>query len=149
MYADTNTQFLPDLVELTGPRKNKHYKNELIPGQNKVSIIWDFRQMRIEPVAYTIVSCYCKEPGCEPKSWEIQGSDDMENWVQIHKVTNNDDLVGRYIKKTFYCDKTKNSFRYLKYVQLGNHYKNTIVHLNGFEFFGSLYQIPNELKKKE
>ena len=148
MYAETNAQFLPDLVELSGPRKNKHYKNEPIEGQNNAYILFDFHQMRITLTAYTIVSCYCTEPGCEPKSWEILGSEDMEDWHVLDKVTDNDELVGRYKKHTFACTGETVSVRYVKYVQLQNHYNNSIIHLSGIEFFGTLTNIPHDILKK-
>ena len=148
MYAETNAQFLPDLVELTGTRKNKHYKNEPVEGQKNAYILFDFHQMRVTVKAYTIVSCYCIEPGCEPKSWEILGSEDMENWYVLDKVTDSDELVGRYKKNTFTCKGEMANVRYIKYVQLQNHFNNSIIHLSGFEFFGTLTNIPHDILKK-
>ena len=147
MYAETNTQFLPDLVELTGPRKNKHYKNEPVQGLTQPFILFDLHEMRIEVSAYTIISCYCTEPGCEPKTWEIHGSNDNINWVLIDRVSDSSALVGRYKKKTFYVTQQSiPAVRYIKYIQIENFFKNTIIHLSGFELFGKVYNIPKDLK---
>ena len=94
--------------------------------------------MRIQLCAYTIVSCFCVGNGCEPKKWEIQGSNDLSKWTLLHSIDNDDSLLGKYSSSTFYVDDVSESYRYIKYIQKENHSTNKIIHLSGFELFGTL-----------
>ncbi|EAX97567.1 hypothetical protein TVAG_006980 [Trichomonas vaginalis G3] len=135
IFVDSEQKFVHDLIDFKDGLR-RHYKNDNTDESN--SIIFDFRNMRIKLMYYTIVSCYCPTFGCDPKDWDIYISDDDKDWDLVHSVRNDDSLCGRFVANTFEIPSNTRFCKYVKYVQLANHTHNKlpIIHLSCFELFG-------------
>jgi hypothetical protein len=53
------------------------------PGQ---WVCWDFREMRVRPIHYTIRAAVLK-------SWVVEGSLDGESWTELDRQTDNEDFT--------------------------------------------------------
>ncbi|OHT07317.1 hypothetical protein TRFO_24587 [Tritrichomonas foetus] len=139
VLVPTNLELARDLLNYDN-RLNSHWKNDSFSDQNW--IIFDFKSYLIQLKAYTIRGCYCKSYSCRPKSWEINGSNDMKDWKVIHKVTNFTHLNVPYGMHTFDVGELPEPYRYIRYKQLENNETvlNHIVHLSAMEFFGNLFK---------
>ena len=74
-----------------------------------------------------------------PTKWEIQGSNDKENWFILHTSKNGDEFTQKFQTKSFNVD-TMKPFRYIRYYDIGPNEKgDNYVCLFAFEVFGKLY----------
>ena len=126
--------------------------------KNKESDAWilfDFGSSRkIDLFSYLIRSSY-NEPSSsyQPKTWRIMGSNDNQNWKQLDKRLNDENLNGWGLKYHCRCQsnehgKSSNRYRYIKYVQEDNwcdgktgHDKNPYnIFLKFLELYGDIYE---------
>jgi hypothetical protein len=104
------------------------------PGQ---WVCWDFHEMRVIPMRYSLQSRYA----CFPKTWIAESSLDGVNWKTMHRPSENDDLKGK-LAVASYPVSCEDECRFIRVTQLGvNHDRNNILSLTAFEVFGIL--IPN------
>lgn len=101
-------------------------------------ICFDFVKSRVEVTGYSI-----KTPGWisgnrNPKSWDLEGSNDGKCWRLIDRHENSYDLDGFSITKTYHFRPTA-QFRYIRMRQTGpNHAGNDYLCLCELELFGTL-----------
>lgn len=97
-------------------------------------IAFDFNEHLINLTAYTI---RCDNTG-SLRSWVIEGSNDNDQWDEIDRHDDSDDLSGLYSTKTYHVT-TSLKFRYLRLRQTGPDINNeNYLTLCCIEFFGSL-----------
>jgi hypothetical protein len=74
-----------------------------------------------------------------PRSWVVDGSMDSVSWSQLHRVENNDSLVGKGNLSHFECDRA-DIFRHFRFTQtaLDSFPRNNFV-LHKVELFGKLF----------
>jgi uncharacterized coiled-coil protein SlyX len=106
-------------------------KNE--PGQ---WVCWDFQEMRVRPTQYTIKGQWLK-------SWVLEGSLDGENWMEMDRKTDNDDLKEKPWRTSFAVS-NPTECRFIRLTQTGNNYTWANIGAPDFlfiylvEFFGTL-----------
>ena len=93
-------------------------------------IRFDFRGSRVLPSGYTIRSAAGGQNDIHPRSWVIEGSNDEETWVTIHKVDGCDILNGKNIVHTFIINNKESETRF-RFIQM---------RLTGPNWFGFLYK---------
>lgn len=136
IFVESGHELVHDLIDFKDGQK-RHYKNNNTKQSNYIT--FDFRNMMAKITHYTIVSCYCTDFGCEPRDWEIYTSNDGIEWELVDEVENNDTLLGKYTANTFEITSPRYA-KFFQFVQLENHTARgvPIMHLSGFEVFGSI-----------
>jgi hypothetical protein len=100
-------------------------------------LIWDFGEMRVRPIRYTIRSADCL---IYLKSWMIEGSIEggMGKWVKLDERRNYNNLKSRGIIQSFDVQ-TPAVCRFLRLTLPDrNHSQTNEICLNAFEVFGTL-----------
>ena len=113
-------------------------------------ICYDFKERRVIPTSYSVMS-YGYGPGkFHPKSWVIEVSNDgTENsWKEIDRRDNNEDLNDIHVIVNFKTslintsDLPSEGFRFFRFRQTGkNHAGNNIFNINSLEIFGTLFEV--------
>jgi hypothetical protein len=102
-------------------------------------LCYDFRNNAVKPTHYSIRSRYNgNDMDLYPKSWVIEGSDDGQEWIELDRRQNNQDLNSRNAVKMFPIARAKEC-RQIRLRQTGpNHYRSPshCLVLSGFELFG-------------
>jgi uncharacterized coiled-coil protein SlyX len=80
------------------------------PGQ---WICWDFREMRVRPTHYTIISQFLK-------SWVVESSLDGEAWTEIDRKTNNEDFTNW--RTASFAASNSAECRFIRLAQTGKNY---------------------------
>jgi hypothetical protein len=104
-------------------------------------VCWDFHEIRVRPTHYTLSAALTK-------SWAVEGSVDGESWALIDQQTDNHDLEKDPGWLTFACSTAERwenpkrpGWRFIRVTQTGpNHDGRDKFHLNGAEFFGTIYE---------
>jgi hypothetical protein len=104
-------------------------------------ICYDFGDSRIKPTHYSIRSRYDYGSGnYHPKSWVIEGSVDCNQWEEVDRCDNNDDLLAQNVVRLFtvtHCSE----YRSVRLRLTGpNHYGNNYLVISGFDIFGSFIE---------
>ena len=129
-------QFSPENVVDLESDSRFYSKNS--PNQ---SLIFDFKNMRITPTAYSIRTQGCGINCCHIKSWVCELSEDGENWIEVDRQENSSALNGSFFIGTFPVD-TSFKCRYARIRQTeSNWYKDDRMILCGVEFYGDLYKL--------
>jgi hypothetical protein len=103
------------------------------PGQ---WICWDFHEMRVRPVYYTLRS----GEGFPPRSWLLESSLDGLNWTEIDRQVDNDDLNDDFLTHS-YTVSNSDKCRFIRFTQTDqNHYHDDYLRLCAFEVFGTLLE---------
>jgi uncharacterized coiled-coil protein SlyX len=104
-------------------------KNE--PGQ---WVCWDFHNLRVRPIHYTIRSYLLK-------SWVVESSLDGEAWTEIDRKTDNEDFkADNWITASFAVSNSAEC-RFIRLTQTGkDHYGKDFLVIGAFEFFGTLLE---------
>jgi hypothetical protein len=102
-------------------------------------ICYDFGDSRIKPTHYSIRSRY-NSSGYNLKSWVIEGSVDCNQWEEVDRRDNNDDLNAQNVVRLFavtHC----NEYRSLRLRQTGpSHSGANFLVISGFDIFGSFFE---------
>jgi hypothetical protein len=109
-----------------------YFQSQNRPGQ---WVCWDFGEMRICPTHYTLVaSCV--------RSWVIEGSGDGNNWIEIHRTTDNKDYRLGGCQAASFTMGPPCEFRFLRLMQTGKRHlvNDDTLLVFGVEFFGSLLE---------
>ena len=104
-------------------------------------ICFDFKENKIIPTNYQIMS-FNGGQNCEhPKSWQIQGSNDEtenKNWTTIDEQTNCPILNGSNITHIFPISNSI-AYRYIRMIQTDKNWADSChLLLDSFEFYGKL-----------
>jgi hypothetical protein len=100
-------------------------------------IQFDFKTRSISLKSYSLRSRY------GPKSWKIEGSNDMNTFTLIDQRNNpNDFKPGQYVNQHYYVNGSQDQFRYIRITQgdEGRHGGDHYFMLERVEFYGSLYE---------
>ncbi|OHT01889.1 hypothetical protein TRFO_31241 [Tritrichomonas foetus] len=77
------------------------------------------------------------------KSWKIIGSNDLENWNDIHEVKEYRNSDKPNINMHFSCERLSESYRFIRFVQNENHDRNPrckyIIQIAALELFGRVF----------
>jgi hypothetical protein len=117
-------------------------RDSCFQSENKANgwICIDFKDMRVIPTHYSILS-YTVGPGYyNPKSWCFEVSDDGNKWTEVHRCANSNDLNGNSLIGT-YSVSTSMKYGFLRFRQTGkDHSNNDYLFLSGLEIFGTLFE---------
>ena len=104
-------------------------------------VMIDFGRFRLKPSAYTLRTGHFDPSSVEHlKSWVLEGSYDAQNWSELDRQKNSQDLNGDFKSKTWPC-KEYVAFRYIRLRQISkNHHNSNFLFLNNIELFGTLSQ---------
>lgn len=119
-----------------------YYANEQSHDIKNTWIKFDFVQRKINVTSYTIrLYGQTKNFNYYPKSWKIMGSNSNE-WELIDEKINVKETNGNQLFCHFECERKSGYFRYIKFIQLDNHYNNENTKyatcISCIEFFGSI-----------
>jgi hypothetical protein len=104
-------------------------------------IYYDFGDSRIKSTHYSIRSRYNASNGCShPKSWVIEGSVDCNQWEEVDRRDNNDDLNAQNVVRLFTVTHSS-EYRSLRLRQTGpTHYGENWLTISGFDIFGQFFE---------
>lgn len=125
-----------NLVDFSDPQLFYHSENR---NQN-IWLCFDFKNMEIEVSSYSIKSAPgYKENKGNLKNWVFEVSNDGKNWTIVDQRSNNSDLNGESIIKT-YDVKEKKFSRYCRIRHSGEYWgiESYCIHLGRVEFYGRL-----------
>jgi hypothetical protein len=96
-------------------------------------VCWDFRQIRVRPVHYTLVVEFLK-------SWVVEGSLDGRSWTEIDRQTYNQDFKARWQTGcTSFPVSKPVEFRFIRLTQTDKNYcDDDVLYVYAVEFFGTL-----------
>lgn len=113
-------------------------------------ICYDFLQGRVRPTSYTLMSSPRPHDGYHLKSWVIEVSNDGNQWVEIDRQMNCDELNGPSATAHFDIpkDMSRGRFRYVRLTGAGPSHapvesRLSNMHVFGlaaFEIFGTLFE---------
>jgi uncharacterized protein (DUF433 family) len=115
-------------------------KKEDIPHTRNNWICYNFKERRIVPTHYTIRTHEHSLGSAHLKSWLVETSADGENWREVAREENNEELNGRYFSGTF-AVADGGECRFIRLVNIGrNHAGNDSLDISAWEIFGSLIE---------
>lgn len=100
-------------------------------------ICFDFKKMKIKLTGYSIKSFEGEKNDCHLKSWDIEVSDDGENWNVIDQHKNCSTLNGNWFVDTFYIQSNDFS-NYVRIRQTDEPWGGDYLKICCIEFFGFL-----------
>jgi hypothetical protein len=102
-------------------------------------ICYDFKDKRITLSHYSIRSRFDGFRGSNnPKDWVVEGSETGDDWIELDRQTNNEDLNSRNVAKAWEL-KSGPPLRYVRLRQIGRaHSRKHYLAISSFELFGSL-----------
>ena len=110
-------------------------------------IQFDFKTRSISLKSYSLRSCN------GPKSWKIEGSNDMNTFTLIDQRNNPNDFKYReYVNQHYNVNGSQDQFRYIRITQgdEGGWFNSSSIshyfYLNRVEFYGSLYETVTNTK---
>ena len=141
-----------EIVKITGNSPDQSRDNDLI---NILDFEWnrcwtsantpnsyiqfDFSPKQIYITHYTLKTYPCGRGYSHMKNWVIEGSSNGQQWVEIDRRDDNNDLNGKSKIATFMCAAPTES-QIVRLRQTGpNHYGDNYLILTNIEFFGELY----------
>jgi len=132
-----NQDFSKDLLIVPDPShlNGKYYCSKNGPN---AFIIFSFNMCKVEIKQYVLQSWQKGSNKVCPRSWSIEGSNNGKNWVSMHSVKGNSQLIGDSAIATFKID-NPNPFSYIRFTQYEtNHPRNNSLVLQAVEFFGKI-----------
>jgi hypothetical protein len=130
--SDSAEFALKNVADLTSDSCFCSNRRTYVPGQ---WVCWDFHEMRVSPIHYTIRSAYLK-------SWVLEGSLDGNSWTELSRQTDNDKFREGWKTASFAAPDAPES-RFIRLTQTDKNYisaRNTpaLLLLRAVEFFGTL-----------
>ena len=131
---DFHEKFVLDLED-----KRADFCSRAVPGA------WfciDFKDRRFMPMRYSIRTFVFGAGSAHLKSWVIEISKTGEEWIEIDRRVNTEDLNGGFNEKTYEVDKVEDGeFRFIRLKMIGpNHSGTNDLICSAFEVFGALYE---------
>jgi hypothetical protein len=103
-------------------------------------LCYDFKERRIVPTHYTIRTYDCGPGDSHLRSWVVETSTDGENWREVAREKNNDQLNGHMFVGTFALAGA-GECRFIRLVQIGRNYQgNDTLYISAWEIFGMLVE---------
>jgi hypothetical protein len=126
--------------KLFDPNWKCYWSTKDAPGQ---WIAFKFPKHLVHLTEYTLKSANSKKGWNHLKSWVIEGSNDGENWTEIDRREDNNDLNGKGNVMTWRCENPMRA-RIIRLRQIGKNHRGTDdLQLNAIEFFGQLTEREN------
>ena len=76
-----------------------------------------------------------------PRTWDLQGSNDGEEWTLLRRHSNDKGIDGPFESHTFALPDVDEAYRFFRVIQTGHNSSNhNFLALSGFELFGDLYE---------
>jgi hypothetical protein len=127
----------PYAEKLFDPNWKCYWSTKDAPGQ---WIMFRFPKYMVYLTDYTLKSPYSKSGWNHLKSWIVEGSNDGENWSEIDRHEENNDLNGKGKVMTWRVQNPMRA-RMIRLRQIGKNHKGTDdIQLAGIEFFGQLLE---------
>jgi hypothetical protein len=115
-------------------------KKEDIPHTRNNWICYDFKERRIVPTHYTIRTNLNGPVSYHLKSWLVETSTDGENWREVAREEDNNQLNGRWFIATFPVA-GGGECRFIRLVNIGrNHEGDDQLIISAWEIFGNLIE---------
>lgn len=112
--------------------------------ERNAHIFYDFFDRKVKLTDYTFHTPK-DESRDYPKSWSIECSNDLINWIEVDNRLNQYVMNRKNVCKTFKCqNKSDQFYRYVKITSKGPCWSNPnrfYFDLSAVEFFGSIYEI--------
>lgn len=109
--------------------------------ENNANLIYDFTNKKVKLYDYTIHTPSI-ETGYYPKSWSIECSNDLTNWVLLDDRKDEEVMNGFNICHAFKCQNQRNEyFSYIKITPKNPCWDSTdryYFDISAVEFFGSI-----------
>ncbi|OHS98185.1 hypothetical protein TRFO_09055 [Tritrichomonas foetus] len=106
-------------------------------------IIFNFKSFKVSISGYELKTRIANQRYNFPKSWLIQGSNDMHSWTTLDQKNHCYDLEGANKSKYFQVKMNQQEkFQYIKYQQLSNfggYNEQNQISLAAIEFYGNIY----------
>jgi hypothetical protein len=103
-------------------------------------VCYDFKQRRIVPTHYAIRTCFGDPGGFHLKSWLVETSLNRENWREVAREEDNEQLNGLCVTGTFPVA-GGGECRFIRLVNIGrNHDGTDNTCISAWETFGSLIE---------
>jgi hypothetical protein len=113
-------------------------RNEEIPHTRNNWICYDFKDRVIVPSHYAIRSYVGDKGSNHLKSWIIETSTDAQEWTEVDRQEDNDELNGIYLTGTFALSQCA-PCRFIRLVNIGkNHFGYDSIMISAWEIFGTL-----------
>jgi hypothetical protein len=116
------------------------YRNEEedIPHTRTNWLCYDFRERIVVPTHYAIRTKDCDPGGAHLRSWLVETSADGENWREVAREEDNEQLNGPMLTGTF-AVAGGGKCRFIRLVNIGrNHAGDDALLFSAWEIFGSL-----------
>jgi hypothetical protein len=115
-------------------------KRERIPDTRNNWLCYDFKERRIVPTHYAVRT----NPGCPGsshlKSWLVETSVDGENWQEVAREEDNEQLNGKFFTGTF-AVADRGECRFIRLVNIVRSHAGTDdICIFAWEIFGSLFE---------
>ena len=109
--------------------------------KEKSWILYDFLNKKISVSKYAIKTANFEENGPNLKGWNIEGSNDGENWTLIDKRSSYEGLNGPRLHQLFDVNgESEEQFKLIRLIQTEpNYQQNNILVLSNIEFFGVIF----------
>lgn len=107
---------------------------------------YDFKERRVQPTSYSVRSCCNDAGGHHLKSWVVEVSNDGQEWIEIDRHENNNDLNGRHVVRNFnLANPQTGSFRFFRLKQIGPSHNQIVgvsdcLVITSLEVFGFLWE---------
>lgn len=134
--SSVNGNYFPSNVTKYEDR-NKWFHSQSQPNN---WICFDFKEKKVMPTSYKIRSSLYSANSYNPKSWNIEGSNDNANWDILSEEKDSPLLNGKHIVHLFSITQSNNkSYRYIRMKLTGPDwcYFNYFM-LDSFEIYGQL-----------
>jgi hypothetical protein len=136
-YAAKNAANLESDSYFASPLRKKEVD---IPHTRNNWLCYDFKERRIVPVHYAIRTHGDRPGGDHLKSWLVETSLDGENWQEVAREENNNQLNGPNFADTFPVP-SGGGCRFIRLVNVGrNHQGSDCLQISAWEIFGSLFE---------
>lgn len=105
-------------------------------------IMFDFKDMRVNPTHYMIRTQGCGANCCHMKSWVCELSEDGTEWIEGDRQKDSSNLNGSFMVGVFPIKtEVPLKYRYIRIKQIGpNWFNDNRMIMCGVEFFGTLYE---------
>jgi hypothetical protein len=115
-------------------------KKEDIPHTRNNWICYDFKEKRIVPTHYTINTFYGGPGDPHMKSWLVETSTDGENWREVAREEDNNQLNSLDFTATL-AVASGGECRFIRLVNIGrNHFGDDRIWIHAWEIFGNLIE---------
>jgi hypothetical protein len=111
-----------------------------IPHTRNNWICYNFKEGKVAPTHYTVRTNHCNPGQPHLKSWLVETWADGENWREVAREEDNEQLNGKFFTGTFAVVDGREC-RFIRLVNIGrNHRGDDMLAISAWEIFGSLVE---------